>query len=88
MATSKLRLITISNKSNVREDRALSMNLNILSGRYIAPGARIMTQSTAIALPGTNRQAFDKQHKPSLFVRKSLSSPNHQLKLLEVNGAA
>lgn len=88
MATSKLRLITTSEKSNAKKYRALSMSLNIPSGRYIAPGARIMTQSMANSLPGINRQAFDKHHKPSLFVRKSLSSTNARPKLLRVTSVA
>ena len=88
MATPKLRLISTSQESNTKNYRSLSTSIHIPSGRYIAPGARIMTQSTASSMRGINSQTFYKHHKPSLFVKKSLSSTNHQPKQLKVHSAA
>ncbi|MGL6341862.1 MAG: hypothetical protein ACRC80_22305 [Waterburya sp.] len=88
MATPKLRLISTSQESNSKKHRALSTSIHIPSGRYIAPGARIMTQATANSMRGINSQTLYKHHKPSLFVKKSLSLTNHQPKQLKVHSAA
>ncbi|MEY4518216.1 MAG: hypothetical protein RLZZ499_815 [Cyanobacteriota bacterium] len=88
MATPKLRLISNSQEFLPKNYRALSTSIHIPSGRYVAPGARIMTQSTANSMRGINSQTLYKQHKPSLFVKKSLSSTNHQPKQLKVHSAA
>jgi hypothetical protein len=88
MNTTKLKLISTNQESNAQKYRALSTSIHIPSGRYVAPGARIMTQSTASSLQMTNSQTLYKQQKPSLFVRKSLSSTNHQPKQLRVHSAA
>ena len=88
MATPNLRLISNSQESNTQKHRALSTGIYIPSGRYVAPGARIMTQSTASSMRGINSQTLYKHHKPSLFVKKSLSLTNHQSKQLKVHSAA
>lgn len=88
MATPKLRLISTNQESNPKNYRALSTSIHIPSGRYVAPGARIMTQSTASSMRGINSQTLYKHHKPSLFVKKSLSSTNDQPKQLKVHSAA
>lgn len=88
MATTKLRLINTSQTSNAHKYRALSTSIHIPSGRYVAPGARIITQTTASSIRKINSRKPDKQHKPSLFVSKSLSSTNPQPKQLEVHSAA
>jgi hypothetical protein len=88
MATPKLRLISTSQESFPKKDRALSTSIHIPSGRYVAPGARIMTQSTANSMRGINSQTLYQQYKPSLFVKKSLSLTNHQPKQLKVHSAA
>jgi hypothetical protein len=88
MATPKLRLISTSQEFLPKKYRALSTSIHIPSGKYVAPGARIMTQSTANSLQRTNSQTLYKHHKPSLFVKKSLSSTNHQPKQLKVHSAA
>jgi hypothetical protein len=88
MATPKLRLISTSQESNPQKYRALSTSINIPSGRYVAPGSRIMNQSTASSIRGINTQTVYKHYKPSLFVRKSWSSTNHQPKQLKIHSAA
>lgn len=88
MATPKLRLISTSQESNPKNYRALSTSIHIPSGRYVAPGARIMTQSTASSIRGINSQTLYQHHQPSLFVKKSLSSTSHQPKQLKVISAA
>jgi hypothetical protein len=88
MATPKLRLISTSQESNPKKYQALSTSIHIPSGRYVAPGARIMTQSTANSMRGINSQTLYQHHKPSLFVKKSLSLTNHQPKQLKVHSAA
>ncbi|MGL5940334.1 MAG: hypothetical protein ACRC2S_08110 [Waterburya sp.] len=88
MTTPKLRLISTSQESNPKKHRALSTSIHIPSGRYVAPGARIMTQSTASSIRGINSQTLYQHHKPSLFVKKSLSLTNHQPKQLKVCSVA
>lgn len=88
MATPKLRLISTSQESLPKNYRALSTGIYIPSGGYVAPGARVMTQSTASSIRGINSQTLYQHHKPSLFVKKSLSLTNHQSKQLKVHSAA
>ncbi|PSB09309.1 hypothetical protein C7B62_13565 [Pleurocapsa sp. CCALA 161] len=88
MATPKLRLISNSQEFLPKKYRALSTSIHIPSGRYVAPGARIMTQSTANSMRGINSQTLYQHHKPSLFVKKSFSATNHQPKQLKVHSAA
>ncbi|MGL6337885.1 MAG: hypothetical protein ACRC80_01955 [Waterburya sp.] len=88
MATLKLRLISTSQESNSKKHRALSTSIHIPSGRYVAPGTRIMTQATANSIRGINHQALYQHHKPSLFVKNSWSSSNHQPQQLKVHSAA
>lgn len=88
MATPKLRLISTSQEFLPKKHYSLSTSIQIPSGRYIAPGARIMTQATANSMRGINSQTLYQHHKPSLLVKNSCSLTNHQPKQLKVHSAA
>lgn len=72
MATPKLRLITTSRRFNTTNCRALSAGVHLPAGRYIAPGAKIMTQSAANSLPSVRQKVNYQTRKPSLFANKPL----------------
>ena len=91
MATPKIRLVKTSSKSNklnksiINNYRRASVGLHLSSGRYVAPGARVMTQSAANSLSTVRSQPIYKASKARLLAQ---SSVRNSLKPVKVGNAA
>lgn len=75
MATPKLRLITSSKKLSTVNYQTLPMGVHLHNGRYVAAGARIITQSAADSLPSVPQRMRDR-------IRKQRLSANARLRLV------
>lgn len=81
MATPKLRLITTSKELNTTKYRASSTGIHLPSGRYVAPGAKVMTQAAAYSLHTARRPSHYQTAKPSLSIQKHLRLTSSQLQV-------
>ena len=66
MATPKLRLVSTSKKLSTTKYETLPIGIHLPNGRYVTPGARIITQSEADGLPSVGRKIGYKTHKRNL----------------------
>ena len=71
MTTSKLRLTVTNKKSDTTNYnyRSASAGMHLPSGRYVAPGARVITQSAARELPLIHRKAYSQPPESNKSLR-------------------
>jgi hypothetical protein len=67
MATPKLRLVTTNKKLATAHYQTLPMAIHLHDGRYVAAGARIMTQSAADSLPSVRHRISYQTRKAALI---------------------
>ena len=72
MATPKLRLVTTNRKLSTAKYNTLPMGVHLPNGRYVAAGARIITQSAANSLPSVRQKIRYKTRKRQLSVNTPL----------------